>query len=285
MPDFPIIDTHLHIYDPAAVHFPWMADVPKLNRVHLVRDLVASAPDVAIEAFIFAEVDCADDQQMREVDWVHDAARDEPRIKGMFCSLPLEKGPTAIAGELATYAAMPLARGVRRLIQGHVDQPGWCLRQPFVDAVQSLSVYGLNFEITIKHQQMRDAIELVRRCPDVRFVLDHIGKPDIKAGLMQPWSTDMTALAKLPNVVCKISGAITEADHAAWQPEQVKPYVALAIHAFGFDRVMFGGDWPVLTLASDYATWVGLVDSVVATATASEKCKLFTENARSFYRI
>jgi L-fuconolactonase len=285
MPDFPIIDTHLHIYDPAAVTFPWMAGVPKLNRAHLVRDLEASAPHIDIEAFIFAEVDCADDDHMREVAWVHDAARDEPRIKGMFCSLPLEKGAAAVAGDLAAYAAMPLARGVRRLIQGHVDTPGWCLRQPFVDAVQSLSSYGLNFEITVKHQQMRDAIELVRRCPDVRFVLDHIGKPDIKGGLMESWATDISALAQLPNVVCKISGAITEADHAAWKPEQVKPYVAHAIKAFGFERVMFGGDWPVLTLASDYATWVGLVDEVVAGAKPTEKRKLFCENAKAFYRI
>jgi L-fuconolactonase len=285
MPDFPIIDTHLHIYDPAAVHFPWMAGVPKLNRAHLVRDLEASTPHINIEAFIFAEVDCADDQQMREVQWVHDAARDEPRIKGMFCSLPLENGATAVAGDLAAYAAMPLARGVRRLIQGHVATPGWCLRAPFVEAVQSLSVYGLNFEITIKHPQMREAIELVRRCPDVRFVLDHIGKPDIKAGLIEPWAADITALAKQPNVVCKISGAITEADHAAWKPEQVKPFVAHAINAFGFDRVMFGGDWPVLTLASDYATWVKLVDEVVVAATLAEKQKLFRDNAKAFYRI
>jgi L-fuconolactonase len=285
MPDFPIIDTHLHIYDPAAVHFPWMAGVPQLNRAHLVRDLLASAPHVAIEAFIFAEVDCADDQQMREVAWVHEAAKAEPRIKGIFCSLPLEKGADAVASDLAGYAAMPLARGVRRLIQGHVETPGWCLRAPFVEAVQSLSAYGLNFEITIKHPQMRDAIELVRRCPDVRFVLDHIGKPDIKAGLMEPWAADILELAKRPNVVCKISGAITEADHAVWKPEQVKPFIAHVINAFGFDRVMFGGDWPVLTLASDYATWVKLVDEIVVAATHTEKRKLYAENARALYRI
>jgi L-fuconolactonase len=285
MPDFPIIDTHLHIYDPAAVHFPWMAGVPKLNRAHLVRDLEASAPGIAIEAFIFAEVDCADDQQLREVEWVHDAARDEPRIRGMFCSLPLEKGAAAVAGDLAAYAAMPLARGVRRLIQGHVDEPGWCLRAPFVEAVQSLSVYGLNFEITVMHQQMNDAIELVRRCPGVQFVLDHIGKPNIKAGLMEPWASDMKRLAAFPNVVCKISGAITEADHTAWTPEQVKPYVAHAVNAFGFERVMFGGDWPVLTLASNYAAWVALVDDAVATAKPSDKRKLFNENAKLFYRV
>jgi L-fuconolactonase len=285
MPDFPIIDTHLHIYDPKAVRFSWMQQVPKLNAAHLMRDLVATAPYIEIEAFVFAEVDCDDGEQMKEALWVHEQARLEPRIKGMFCSLPLEKGAAAVADELAAYARMPLARGVRRLIQGHVDEPGWCLRDPFIEAVQSLSVYGLNFEITIMHSQMADAIELARRCPDINFVLDHIGKPGIKAGLMEPWASEMKALAKLPNVMCKISGAITEADHQSWKPEQVKPYVSHAINAFGYDRVMFGGDWPVLTLASDYVTWVKLVNEVVATATSGEKQKLFRENARAFYRL
>jgi L-fuconolactonase len=285
MPDFAIIDTHLHVYDPAAVRYDWMKNVPKLNRRHLVSELEETYPGVAIEAFVFAEVDAAHGKHMAEAAWVQDYAKVEPRIAAMFVSLPMEDGPEAIADDVKAYAAMPLARGVRRLIQGYVEQPGWCLRAPFVAAVQSLAKHNLHFEITISHAQMRDAIDLVRRCPDVRFVLDHLGKPSIKAGVMEPWASDMMALATLPNVVCKISGAITEADHATWTTAQVAPYVAHAISAFGYDRVMFGGDWPVLTLASDYARWIKLVDAVTASASREDKHKLYRNNAKAFYRI
>jgi L-fuconolactonase len=285
MPDFPIIDTHLHIFDPTAVRFGWMSSVPKLNRPHLVRDLEASAPGIAIEAFVFAEVDCDPGQHIEEAKWVNAQAKREPRIKAGFFNLPMEEGPDSIAADLLFLSQMPLTRGVRRLIQSHANEPGWCLRELFVAAVQSLAKYDLHFEITIFHTQIADAIELVGRCPNVRFVLDHIGKPGIKAGVMEPWAQQIGELARHENVVCKISGAITEADHAAWTMEQVKPYVDHAINLFGYDRVMFGGDWPVLTLASDYVTWVRLVDEVVAGATLSERRKLYHDNAKAFYLV
>jgi L-fuconolactonase len=186
---------------------------------------------------------------------------------------------------LSLYARMPLARGVRRLIQGHVDEPGWCLREPFLEAVQLLAKYNLHFEVCIKYPQLPDVTTLARRCPNVRFVLNHLGKPDIKKGSMEVWSRDLREFAKLPNTVCKISGAITEADHARWSAAQVIPYVRQALNIFGFDRVMFGGDWPVLTLAADYLKWVALVDETVQQAKPSEKEKLYRLNAKAFYRI
>jgi L-fuconolactonase len=282
MPDFPIIDTHVHLYDPQAVRFDWLSGVPKLNRPHLVADYLAATQGIDIAAMVFAEVDAASGENLKEAHWV--SALGERRLKGMIASAPLEIG-AAVEGDLKQIAAMPLARAVRRLIQGHVDQPGWCLREPFVEAVQMLPKHGLAFEICILHPQMGDAIELVRRCPDVSFVLDHIGKPGIKAGLMEPWSSQLQELASHSNVVCKVSGVVTEADHGAWTAAQVLPYVRHAISSFGYDRVMFGGDWPVLTLAGTYPQWVALVDEAIMGASLQEKRKLYAENAKAFYRL
>jgi L-fuconolactonase len=282
MPDFAIIDTHVHLYDPHAVRFDWLAGVPALNRAHLVPDYVAATRGIEIEAMVFAEVDAAAGENITEAGWV--TALAEPRLKGMIASAPLEIG-SRVAPQLEKIAALPRARAVRRLIQGHVNEPGWCLRDDFVEAVQLLPMHGLAFEICILHPQLPDAIELVRRCPDVSFVLDHLGKPGIKAGLMEPWAAQLKQLASHSNVMCKVSGAITEADHSAWTPAQVLPYVRHAISCFGFDRVMFGGDWPVLTLAGTYSQWVAVVDEAVSGATVAEKRKLFADTARRFYRL
>jgi L-fuconolactonase len=151
--------------------------------------------------------------------------------------------------------------------------------------VRLLPEYGLSFDICIHHPQMQDAIELVRSCPDVSFVLDHIGKPGIRAGLREPWWSEMRELAREPNVWCKISGVVTEADHAAWTEEEVAPYVAHAIECFGFGRVMFGGDWPVSELATTYARWVALVDRVTAGSSDDERRKLWRDTAVGFYRL
>jgi L-fuconolactonase len=284
VPDFPIVDAHVHIYDPLAVRFDWMASVPKLNHPHLPSDYKRLTAGVDIAAFVFVEVDAAQGEQFNEVNWVVKQAAHEPRLRGMVASLALSSG-ASIEEDLARLAAVPLARGVRELVQGHVDEPGWCLRERFVDAVQMLPKHNLSFDLCIVHPQLSDAIELCRRCPDVTFVLDHIGKPGIKAGFMEPWASQLNALAKLPNVWCKISGVVTEADHASWREAEVIPYIVHAISCFGFERVMFGGDWPVSELATPYKRWVDVVDAAVAKASPLEKRKLFFDNANAFYRL
>jgi L-fuconolactonase len=284
VPDFPIVDAHVHIYDPKAIRFDWMASVPKLNRPHLPADYTRLTAGVAVDTFVFVEVDAAPGEHLREAEWVTKQAEHERRLRGMVGSIPLSNGESA-HGDIKAFADMPLARGVRQLIQGHVDEPGWCLKDAFVAGVQLLPKYDLTFDLCIYHPQLKDATELCRRCPDVRFVLDHIGKPGIKAGLMEPWKTDLAALAKLPNVWCKISGVATEADHAAWSEAQLTPYIQHAIAAFGYDRVMFGGDWPVSALATTYQRWVDLVDAVTAKASPAERRKLYRDTAIAFYRL
>jgi L-fuconolactonase len=284
MPDFPIVDAHLHIYDPARFSYPWMKGVPTLDRPHLPKDYDRLTEGVAIEAMVFVEVDVEPDAHLDEARFIEEQARVEQRLKGMVASMPMEKG-MAVEPDLAAYANLPLARGVRRLIERHKDEPGWALREDLVTAVRLLPKYGFTFDLCILHPQLRDTIELASRCPEVQFILDHIGKPGIRAGLREPWWTEIRELARLPNVRCKISGVVTEADHAHWTEDEVAPYIAHAIECFGFDRVMFGGDWPVSELATSYRRWVALVDRVVSGASDSERRRLYRDNAIAFYRL
>ncbi|MEM7488367.1 MAG: amidohydrolase family protein [Pseudomonadota bacterium] len=285
LPDMPIVDAHLHVYDPEAIPYPWMADLPLLNEAHGPNRMLREAEGIEIEAAVFVEVDAAPGHHMDEVRHVAGTMGEVPVLRAMVASMPLEDGPAAVADDLAAFAAMPGARGVRRLIQGHADEPGWALRPPFVEAVRSLADYGLSFDICIVHGQMRDATALVRACPDVRFILDHIGKPDIRAGRLDPWRDDLSDLAALPNVTCKISGVVTEADHRAWTVEDIAPFVRHAIDRFGFDRVMFGGDWPVSRLATTYPRWVSTMAHLLSGATASERAAFWRGTAREVYRL
>jgi L-fuconolactonase len=286
LPDFPIVDAHVHLYDPTAINYPWMAGLPALNARHASGEYTAATKDAAVvESLVFIEVDAAEGAHLEEVRWIESLARDDSRLRAIAASMPLEKGSQAVEADLARFAQMPLARSVRRLIQGHVNEPGWCLRPDFVDGVKAVGRHGLGFELCIYHPQMSDVIELVGRCPEVRFILDHIGKPGIKDGLREPWWTDMRTLASLPNVVCKISGVITEADYRTWAYDDVAPYVGHAIECFGFDRVIFGSDWPVVNLAASFKAWVDVLDRVTAGSPESDLRKLYRDNAVAWYRL
>jgi L-fuconolactonase len=283
VPDFPIVDSHVHLCDPGRFGYGWTKTAPSLNRRVLPADFARASAPVEVDRFVFVEVDVDFPQHLDEAGWVADLARTDRRLAGMVAALPLERG-LAIEPELDRLRRHGLLRGVRRLIQTQSD-PDFCIRPDFIAGLGLLARHDLAFDICVLHHQMPKVIEMVRRCPGVRFVLDHIGKPGIRAGLLDPWRRHMKELAELPNVHCKISGVVTEADHGSWTREQIRPYIAHAIDAFGFDRVMYGGDWHVLELAGSYPDWVDIVDWVVEGAGAGEKRKLFRDNAMDVYRL
>jgi L-fuconolactonase len=284
MADFPIVDAHVHIYDPSRMSYPWLAEAPALQAGRDTADFLAAAAPVAIEAFVFVEVDCVPEDQVAEAEFVTAAAATEPRLGAMVASVRMDRGDET-ARALAEMRRFGLLRGIRHLIQGHTGTPGYACRPEMIDGVRLLGAHDLSFDICIRHSQMRDATALVVACPDVRFVLDHIGKPDIRGGRFDPWREEIAALARLPNVWCKISGVATEADHHAWTEADLAPFISHAVGVFGYDRVMFGGDWPVCELATSYPRWVGVVDRATAAASASERDRLFRTNARAFYRV
>lgn len=283
MPDFPIIDSHVHLYDIARLRYGWLAGVPKINRTFLLSDFDAARGPVAVDGIVFAEVAADPGLHVQEAAFVQDMADADPRLRGMVAHAPVEKG-ASVAEDLAVLAQFGILRGIRRLIQGEAD-PGMCLAPGFIAGVRAVGRHGLSFDICVKHFALAYALELVRRCPDVQFVLDHIGKPDIRYAMREPWWSQMRELAALPNVAVKLSGVITEADHAAWRPDQVVPYVAHVIETFGFDRVMYGSDWTVSELTHRYPQWVEILDSVVAGASHDELRQLYRGTATRVYRL
>jgi L-fuconolactonase len=178
----------------------------------------------------------------------------------------------------------PAIKGVRRIVQGEADEY-FSARTDFIRGVQILAEYELSFDICIRHPQLPSVIKLVSQCPDTAFILDHIAKPNIAEHELDPWREQLRELAAYPNIVCKVSGLVTEADHQNWTSDDLAPYVQHVLDAFGEDRVVFGGDWPVVLLASSYVRWIETLDSLTTHLSTTARRKLWAENARRFYRL
>jgi L-fuconolactonase len=278
-----IVDSHVHWWDPGQLRYAWLDGLPALNRAFLPADFAAASVNSNVSKIIFIEGGCEPAQSFAEVRWVSNLAKVEPRLKGIVVYAPLEQGET-VRADLKELSVNPLVKGVRRNLQGERDAE-FCLRAEFVAGVKLLAEFGFTFDLCIRHDQLRAATELVRRVPQVNFVLDHFGKPNVRGKKMEPWATDLKTLAALPNVVCKISGLTTEADWENWRPADLKFYFEWALECFGFDRVLFGGDWPVATLATSYDRWFETVRELFSFSSAADQIKLFQTNSERIYRV
>ena len=264
MPDFAIVDSHVHLWDPTRFRMTWLDGNPVLDRPYGLAEYRQHTAGVEIDAMVYLQVEVEPPYALLEAQWVTELAREEPRLQAIVAWAPLEFGEQARAFLDALLAANPLVKGIRRIIQFEPD-PTFCLQPRFIRGVQLLAEYGLTFDICIHHGQLKNTARFVEQCPEVNFILDHIGKPDIKNQILDPWRADIATLAALPNVICKISGMVTEADHRRWTVSDLAPYVEHVLEVFGEDRVAYGGDWPVAYQAAEYQRWV--------------------ENARRFYRL
>lgn len=282
MPSMPIVDSHIHFWDPGQLNYPWLQDIPALNHAFLPAQLAHAAAAVDLQKIIFVQADCVPEDGLAEVAWVSQLAQTEPRIQGIVAFAPLEN-KSASAAHLEKLKTFPLVKGVRRLIQS--ESRGFANQPEFVRGVQQLAHFGFNFDICIKHTQMSEAIELVSQCPEVAFVLDHFGKPAIAGKQLEPWATQIRTLAQFPHVWCKLSGLVTEADHQNWTAADLRPYLEVVLDAFGSQRLMFGGDWPVSELAASYQQWVETADVLLAALPEADRQQVFFANAQTFYRL
>jgi len=174
--------------------------------------------------------------------------------------------------------------GIRH--QAHDEEDAeWLTRKDVIRGIKAVGAAGLAYDLLPKQRELPACLTAVDANPDMRFVVDHIAKPLIAAGEMEPWASRLKALAKRPNVYCKLSGMVTEADWKSWKPEQLKPYVDCVLEWFGVDRVMFGSDWPVCLLAADYGTVKETLESILGNPAAATYGKIFGGNATAFYRL
>ena len=193
MLDFGIVDTHVHLWDVGRLRYPWLDDIPLLNRPYLPADFRAAHGPIPVDKIVFLQAEVEPAQFLDEAQWVASLVDEEPRLVGIVPWAPLEDGDRA-ADALDRLAEIPQVKGVRRIIQFEPDL-GFCLQPDFVRGVRLLERYGFSFDICISHVQLANTIELVRQCPNIPFVLDHIGKPDIAAGQMEPWKSELSELA------------------------------------------------------------------------------------------
>jgi L-fuconolactonase len=281
--DVPIIvDSHVHFWATGHFRYAWLDSLPALNRSMLPADLANEGAVARVSKFIFVESGCDASQSLAEVDWITAQAETEPRLKGIIAHAPLEHGKAARAC-LEFMARRPLVKGVRRNLQGERDD--FLKRPELIEGLKLLPEFNFTFDLCVRADQLPIVNKLVRSVPQVSFVLDHFGKPAVRDGSYSSWARNIRTLADLPNIACKISGLATEADWAKWRSEDLEPYFKHAIDCFGFERVLFGSDWPVATLATSYHRWVETVLELVPTANDRERAQLFQTNAERIYRV
>jgi L-fuconolactonase len=278
-----IVDSHVHLWDPAQFRYRWLDGLPALNRPFKPADFRAASSSADVSKFIFVECGCEPVQSLAEVDWISSMAKSEPRLKGIVAHASLERGDEA-RRELEMLASRSLVKGVRRNLQSEPD-PEFCLRPKFLAGVRLLAEFGFTFDLCLRHEQLPVATEVARRIPEVTFVLDHLGKPAVRNKTFQPWAKDLKALGSQPNVVAKVSGLTTEAGWHNWQPVELKPYLSHLLESFGPQRLMFGSDWPVMTLATDYQQWIEAVRTQLPLSKEEDWIRLFRSNAERIYSV
>lgn len=277
-----IIDTHLHIIDQAALRYPWLSGAPALDRTFSYEEYAQEARRCGIARTLHMEVDVDPADIEPEIDYVRRKAGEPGSLlcgKIAACR-PEEAGFAALLERLR---ASPFVKGFRRVL--HVMPDDLSESTVFRDNIRRLGGTGLTFDLCVLPHQIPRAIALADLAPDVGFVLDHCGVPDIRAGDQHPWREHIAEIARRPNVVGKISGVIAYADPETWTVDTLRPFVEHTIGSFGWDRVVWGSDWPVCTLGGRLSTWVAATHALIAGASAEERTRLLSGNARCIWGL
>lgn len=274
-----IVDAHHHLWEYNSRDYGWMTEsLAGLRRNFLVPELEAVASEAGVDGTVVVQAR----QTIEETVWLLDLATHHPLILGVVGWVPLiEPGVGDVLEQLSQNRSL---RAVRHVLQDELDDL-FMLREDFNRGIHLLRGVGLAYDILIYERHLPQTIAFVDRHPDQVFVLDHIAKPRIKERILSPWDENIRELAKRENVFCKVSGMATEADWNSWTIDTVRPYFDGVLHAFGPGRLMFGSDWPVLTLAGSYSLWMKTIHTLIADLAPDEQASICRESAVRAYGL
>jgi predicted TIM-barrel fold metal-dependent hydrolase len=277
-----IIDTHLHTIDRERLSYPWLVKVPTLNRNFSHQGYEAEAKRCGITQALHMEVDVAEaDIENESVMVAEFAAKSGSLVVGTISACRPESAD--FAHFLERQIANPIVKGLRRVLHDMPDELS--TTAVFRDNIKRMSGSRLPFDLVVFPHQLPQAIALVDHCPDVQFVLDHLANPPLKQRDLGAWTGFISEIARRPNICVKISGMINNADREHWQVDDLRPAFEHCVSAFGWDRVVWGSDWPVVTLGGTLSTWVGATHALLSGASLSEKHGLLAGNAQRIWRL
>jgi L-fuconolactonase len=273
------IDSHQHFWRYDAARDAWITDsMAVLKRDFLPGHLAAELMANGMDASIAVQADPSES----ETTFLLELAEGNERIAGVVGWVNLLS--PRVAERLEYFSHFTKLRGFRHIAQAESDDR-FLAREQFVKGVAQMCAFGFTYDILIYPRQLPAAIDLVKRLPEQRFVIDHMAKPEVKSAKTSPWAAQMREIAQHKNVFCKISGLVTEADWKHWKADDFKPYLDVVFSAFGADRLMFGSDWPVCLLAATYGQVKQLIDNYVKGFPQSDQDKIFGGNAARFYGL
>jgi L-fuconolactonase len=280
----PIIDTHQHLWDLKQFHLPWVKEGAPLARNFLMSDYFAATRGLNVVKTIYMEVDLDPKQQQQEAEFVIETCKhaDNPMVAGVISGRPASDGFAIYIGQFKNSAYI---KGVRQVLHNDDIPAGTCLDQKFIWSMRLLGDLDLSFDLCMRPGELLDAAKLIDACPDTRFILDHCGNAKVPDKERTQWKKGMDAVAKRKNVKCKVSGIVASAEKGKWTADDLAPIVNYTLDAFGPDRVMFGGDWPVCTLGATYKEWVTALKAIVKDRKREEQVKLFHDNAVRVYGL
>lgn len=273
------IDAHQHFWHYDPVRHDWISeDMAVIRRDFLPEDLFPVLQKNKIDGCIAVQAD----QTEKETDFLLGLADKHQFIKGVVGWVDLQSA--GIENRLQHYSQYPAFKGVRHILQGEA-QRDLMLQPAFLNGIGQLEQYKFTYDILIFPDQLKFVPELAGRFPGIKFVIDHLAKPDIKGQDIQIWKQDLERVAQYQNVCCKISGMVTEASFNQWQQDDFVPYLDTVVSCFGVKRVMYGSDWPVCLAAATYAEVLGIVADYFHDFSSAEQELIFGDNAASFYNL
>lgn len=270
------IDSHQHFWDYDPKEYPWIPLGSAIHGSFKPEDLEPLLRSANIDGCIAVQAR----QNLEENVYLCSLAEANPLIQAVVGWIDLRSDD--VEQQAAAFKRLPKSVGVRHVVQDETDSE-FMTREPFRRGIAALKEHGLVYDILIYAHQLPDAVRLVRDFPDQVFVLDHIAKPRIATGEIQEWASNMREIAQYQNLFVKLSGMVTEADHLHWKTQKLEPYWNVVSEAFGPDRILYGSDWPVIRLASDYARWVATVSRWLEVYSSSDREKVWGGNARRVY--